>query len=132
MSDANMKVALDLNAVRVSMKDLLLASSEVHKLPPEDRDWDGRLHLMVRLFPGERLKASAVDLRLTAMSKLIKSGVLANWVLPEAGDGSTSIAEPVWMTTATAPLLLSDDKAYFDESSFIEAVLVAAPNEGRA
>lgn len=132
MSDANMKMALELNAVRVTMKDLLLASSEVHKLPPEDRDWEGRLHLMVRLFPGEGKKASAVDLRLTAMSNLVRRGVLANWVVPESADGSTRIAEPVWRTTATAPLLLSDEEPYFDESSFVEAVLAAAPNEGRA
>src|SRR5687768_15671870 len=104
MVDAKVKMAAELNAVRVSVEDLLLASAEVHKLPPEDRDWEGRLHLMVRLFPGESLKASAVDLRLTAMSRLVAAGAISHWILAESSDASTSMAEPIWKATATAPL----------------------------
>ncbi len=132
MSQAIVRIAAEVNAVRVTIDDLLLASREVHKLPPEDRDWEGRLHLMVRLFQGEPDKARAVEYRLMAMSKLLESGVLPHWVLPKAADDSVQIAEPVWATAATAPLLLGERDAYFDPQSFTDRVLALAKPDGNA
>lgn len=132
MSQAIVKITAEINAVRVTSDDLLLASREVHKLPPEDRDWEGRLHLMVRLFQGEPDKARAVEYRLLAMSRLLESGVLPHWVQPKAADGSVQIAEPVWATAATAPLMLGKRDPYFDPRSFIERVLALAEPDGNA
>jgi hypothetical protein len=39
---AIVKLAAELNAVHVTVKDLLRASEEVHKLPEGERDWEGR------------------------------------------------------------------------------------------
>ena len=69
MSNTLSNMAARLNATRVTADDLLLASSEVHKLPLEDRGWEGRLHLMARLFKGEPEKGFAIEYRLMAMSK---------------------------------------------------------------
>ncbi len=132
MTESRMKLTAELNAVRVMIEDLLLASKEVHGLPPEDRDWEGRLHLMVRLFSGEPNKALAVEHRLMAMSKLVSSGVLPHWALPESPDGATQIAEPVWLATASEPLLLAEREPFFEPSSFLHAVLSFAEPDGHA
>ena len=121
-----------LNSVRITIDDLLFVTEEVHKLPPEDRDWEGRLHLMVRLFKGEPDKAMAIEKRLVAMSTLVASGSLPHWALPEAPDGSVNIAEPVWLATATEPLLLTERDAYFEPESFLERVLSLAEPDGNA
>jgi hypothetical protein len=125
-------MASRINSARVSLEDLLLASQEVHALPPEDRNWEGRLHLMVRLFPGEPDKGLAIEYRLTAMSRLVASGALPHWAMPEQPDGSTGIAEPVLQAAAVEPLLLRKRDAYFDAESFRERVLSLAEPDGRA
>lgn len=130
MTDHLVHLTAKLNTVRVTLDDLLLATREVHKLSPEDRDWEGRLHLMVRLFKGEPNKGMAVEHRLMAMNKLITSGVLPHWALPETPDGSTQIAEPVWLATASEPLLLGEREAYFEPTSFLNRVLSLAEPDG--
>lgn len=132
MTGQLVKLAAELNAVHVSLDDLLLASREVHKLPPEDRDWEGRLHLMVHLFHGEPHKGAAVEHRLMAMSKLIDAGVLPHWALPQAPDGAVQIAEPVWLATASEPLLLTENEAYFEPTSFLQSILSLAEPDGYA
>jgi hypothetical protein len=132
MSDSTLRMTAELNAVRVTTDDLLLASREAHKLRREDRDWEGRLHLMVRLFPGEPRKAQAVEHRLLAMNKLIGSGALPHWVLPQAADGAVQIAEPVWVAAASAPLLLTEREAYFEPQPFVERVLGLVQPGGNA
>lgn len=91
------------NSVHVSAEDLLSASEEVHKLPAEDRDWEGRAHLLARLFSGEGDKAFAIETRLSAMSKLIASGSLPHWSRPMGADGAALIAKPVFIAAATEP-----------------------------
>ena len=59
----------DLNRVEVSVDDLRRAAHEVHQLAPEDRNWEGRLFAMVRVFKGEPNKGLAVEYRLVAMSR---------------------------------------------------------------
>lgn len=130
MSDHLLNLAARLNAVHITVDDLLFAVEEVHKLPPEGRDWEGRLILMARLFTGEPDKAMAVEHRLVAMNDLILAGVLPHWALPEAPDGSVQIAEPVWQATATEPLLLGEKDAYFDQASFVNHVLALAEPDG--
>lgn len=126
------KLQSDLNAVTITVADLLLASKEVHDLPKEDRDWEGRLMTMVRLFPGNPHKGLAVEHRLVAMSRILEAGVLPGWALPETPDGATFIAEPVWVATATEQLILGKHEARFNQQSFIDRVLSLAEPEGNA
>lgn len=132
MNQSLANMAAQLNATRITIDDLLLASREVHKLPPDDQGWEGRLHLMVRLFKGEPDKGLAIENRLMAMSALVASGTLPHWVLPEAPDGSVQISEPVWLAAATEPLLLKEREAYFEPKSFLERVLSLAEPDGHA
>ncbi|WP_454828840.1 hypothetical protein [Pseudoxanthomonas wuyuanensis] len=122
----------DLNAVIVTVADLRSASEAVHALLPEDRDWEGRLMAMVRLFPGNPDKGLAVEYRLVAMARMLEAGVLPGWATPEASDGSMLIAEPVWTATATEPIILGKHEARFDQRSFLTRVLSMAAPEGNA
>ena len=132
MSRSLANMAARLNAAHITIDDLLFATEEVHKLPPEDRDWEGRLHLMARLFKGEPDKGLAIEKRLAAMSALIGSGSLLHWALPEAPYDSVKIAEPVWLAAASEPLLLTERDAYFEPTSFLERVLSLAEPDGNA
>lgn len=122
----------ELNKIHITIEDLLFVSEEVHKLPEKDRDWEGRMHLMVRLFKGEPNKSMAIDYRLTAMSELIASGSLPHWALPIDDAGATNIAEPVWLAAATEPLIFKEYGAYFESTGFINRVLSLAKPEGNA
>jgi hypothetical protein len=132
MSSSNRAREARINAVHITLDDLLFASEEVHKLPPDDRDWEGRAHLMARLFSGEPDKAFAVDARLTAMARLIRAGALPGWTLPTAPDGSVQISEPVFLATATEPLILREHDASFERQSFVTRVLELAKPDGCA
>ncbi|MHB1609859.1 MAG: hypothetical protein ACYCXX_14750 [Acidiferrobacter thiooxydans] len=132
MSNTFSNVAARLNATRVTADGLLLASSEVHKLPLEDRGWEDRLHLMARLFKGEPEKGLAIEYRLMAMSTLVASGTLPHWALPEAPNGSVHIAEPVWLAAATEPVLFKEQKAFFEPKCFLKCVLSLAESDGHA
>ena len=132
MNKSLIKMTAELNSVQVTLDDLLYVTREVHSLPESDRDWEGRTHLMVRLFKGEPNKALAIEYRLSAMHKLITTGVLPNWAMPEAPVGSIQIAEPVWLATASQPLLLKEREAYFETNSYLESVLRLAKPDGNA
>jgi hypothetical protein len=121
-----------LNSARVEIEDLLLATSEVHKLPVNDRGWEARLHLMVRLFPGESDKPQAIECRIDAMNELLTSGALPGWAMPLQPDGSILVSEPVWKATASEPLLLDEHNAFFDKESFVKKVLELAEPNGHA
>jgi len=123
-----------INNAQVTVQDLLRAAAEVHKLPPNRRDWEGRLITMARLFRGEPDKALAIEYRLVAMSRMLDSGVLPGWAQPMTPDGSVSVADPVWQATATAPLEFGAEKEepFFNKESFLSQVLELAKPEGHA
>ena len=79
MNRSLLNMASKLNAARVEVEDLLLATRDVHKLPATDRDSEGRLHLMVKLFKGQPDKGLAVEYRIRAMDQLLTSGALPSW-----------------------------------------------------
>lgn len=126
------KLEKELNAVTITVEDLLLASDEVHKLPPEERNWKGRLHVMARLFHDTPSKGLSIEYRLVAMTKMIEAGALPGWAVPQVSDGSVQIAEPVWKATALEPLIFEENDAYFDQNSFLNRVLSMAKPEGNA
>lgn len=121
-----------INEVEITIDDLLDVAEEVHKLAPEDRNWEGRAFTMARMFKGQPHKAMAIDSRLTAMSEIIESGSLPGWALPKTKDGSVGVAEPVWRATAKEPLILEGNQTTFNKESFLNRVLSYAEPEGHA
>lgn len=121
-----------LNSVAVSVEDLVLASDEVHHLPPEQRNWEGRTTCVARLFEGQHYKAFAVHSRLQAMAALITSGKLPQALVDEMGDSGRMVAEPIFMAAAKEPILFTEEAPFFNAESFIEAVLRHSGVDGHA
>jgi len=121
-----------LNAVTITKEDLLRVTQEVHKLPPDKRDWKDRLKLMNQLFNGNQDKVLAIEERIVAMTALITQGKLGIWAVPDESDGAMKIAEPVWMAAASETLLFSETGAYFDAEKFLAYILTIAEPEGNS
>ncbi len=132
MDQSTANLIARLNTVDVSVDDLLLASNEIHQLPPDQRDWEGRAICTARFFKGERQKAFAVISRLEAMAKLISSGALPNGLIPEIADGGHMIARPLFLAAAKEPILFTKKEPFFNAQSFIEFVLKHTEVEGHA
>jgi hypothetical protein len=133
MDQATADLIARVNTVPVTVQDLLLASAEIHNLPIEDRDWEGRAHCLARMFKGQRDKAFAVGCRLEAMARLIESGKAPHWVLPKGpGGGERMIAEPVFLAAAKEPILFTKKKSFFEPESFIAFVLENSDVDGHA
>lgn len=131
MDQSTANLIARINTVQISADDLLLASDEMHKLSPEDRDWEGRTHVVARLFKGEHHKAFAVQSRLEALASLISAGALGRWA-PEGNDGSHLIAEPVFIAAAREPILFTEKDPFFEPTSFLAAVLSHSESDGNA
>ena len=132
MDQETANVIACLNSVAVSVEDLVLASDEVHHLPPEQRNWEGRTTCVARLFEGQHYKAFAVHSRLQAMAALIISGKLPQAFVDEMGDGGRMVAEPIFMAAAKEPILFTEEAPFFNAESFIEAVLRHSGVDGHA
>jgi len=121
-----------LNSERFTASELIEISDEVHSMPEEDRDWEGRIIFLARYYPNQRYRAMAADERLTAMAYLISSEVLPLGVMPKAPDDSYTISEAVFEAAASEPLLLRGNKPYFEPESFAKRVLEFSEIEGKA
>jgi hypothetical protein len=120
------------NAVFVTIDDMFLASAEIHKLPSEDRNWEGRMNCLTQIFRGRRDKAFVVNARLEAMARLVSAGKLPYGVLPTGVDGLNLIADPVFMAAAKVPILFIDKESYFEPEPFAVFVLENAKACGHA
>lgn len=133
MNESLMRFAAEVNAVSVTVADLLRASEEIHRLPVKERDWEGRMICLARLYKGDApRKSMAVGKRLEAMAQIITSGALPAWLLPSNEQGAINIAEPVFIAAACEPLIFSESDAYFQQTTFVDAVLRYAEPDGHA
>lgn len=114
------------NAIGVTLDDLLLATAEIQKLPVEICDGETRIRCIAPLFNWHVYKVMAVNARLEAMGKIIRSGKLQHWVLPNI------ICEVVFLAAAKEPLLFTKNESFFDPESFVAFVLENAAVDGNA
>lgn len=123
MEQTNADLLAHLNSIAVSVEDLIIASDEVHKLPPAQRNWEGQTTCVARLFKGQRYKAFAVHSRLQAMAALITSGKLHLALVAETRDGGRMVVEPIFIAAAKEPILFAETEPFFNADAFIDAVL---------
>ena len=132
ITQSDLDMIARVNSERFAASDLLALSSEVHDLPEELRDWEGRMFLLAKRFPHQPYRALAADKRLEAMSALIAANTLPLGVLPQAADGSHMVAESVFEAAAVEPLLYRGDKPFFEPESFLKRVLELSETDGKA
>src|SRR6266567_5441200 len=114
------------NAVSVTVEDLLVAAAEIQKLPLKDCNREARTHCLARMFKGQGYKAFAVGSRLEAMARVVRSGKIRRWVLPNI------VAEVVFLAAAKEPILFTNKEWSFESDSFVVFVLEHAAVDGRA
>jgi hypothetical protein len=114
------------NAVGVTVDDLLLAAAEIQKLPLETCNGETRIRCIAPLFNWQVYKVMAVNARLEAMGEIIRSVKVQHWVLPNR------IGEVVFLAAAKEPLLLANHYYFFDPESFVAFVLENAAVDGHA
>jgi hypothetical protein len=131
MDQRTVEYVARINRVDVSSDDLLSLSKEIHEMPPEQRDWEGRAICAIRLFSEQKDKALAVTWRLEALAKLISSESLPHWAKQEAEDGARMVAGSVFVAAAKEPILLSDEGPFFNPETFLNCVLEQSEVEGQ-
>ena len=125
------------NAVEISVDDLRRAVEEVQQLPPQDRDWEGRLLVLNRLFRRTPNKGIAIEYRIVALCRVLEAEevpgwALLEWPLPKASDGSIAVAEAMWRATATEHLVFGAGDPTFERTRFLERVSSFAESEASA
>jgi hypothetical protein len=109
------------NAVPVSVDDLYLAVSEVHKMAEEKCDWEGRMLTLGLIFDGDSDKSQAVDMRLTALANIVSAGVLPVETVVFEGEGA-QVAPCVWQAAAIAHFKVDEAShaAEFERQQFLD------------
>lgn len=131
----------------VTYEDLKKALLAVDGMDPEDRkDFTARSMAVMRAFglltgkenkDSRRLieKVTCVEIRLTAMARLVDSGILNKWTMDSGEEGSEFISEAVVRAAAEVPLLAGrkrSDHDHFDPEAFMAKVLEVADQGGSA
>jgi len=131
----------------VTYDDLRKALLAVDAMDPEDRtDFTARSMAVMRAFgllTGRENKDSreliekitCVEMRITAMARLVDSGILNRWTIESGEVGAEFISESVVRAAAEVPLLSGrerSDPAYFDPGAFMAKVLEKAEQGGSA
>lgn len=127
-----MDIEDQVNSQVISHLELVEATQEIHKLPEDERDFEGRTIVLIVMFTGEPIKAMAIDYRLRAMARIIESNELPGWAMPTQPDGSQLVSEPVWQAAAEEPLVFLHNEASFNKQMFLERILSRAEPEGAA
>jgi len=114
------------HAVGVTAEDLLLASAEIQKLPLETCNREARTLCLDRIFDKETYKVIAVNARLEAMARMVSSGKIRRWVLPNM------VANVVYSAAAKESILFTNNEWSFESDSFVALVLQHAGVDGHA
>ena len=114
------------NTVDVTLEDLFLASAEIQKLPLETCNREARTRCLARIFNGQTYKVIAVNARLEAMARVVRSGKIRRWVRPYM------VAKIVFLAAAKEPILFTNKEWSFESDSFVLFVLEHAAVDGHA
>lgn len=131
-----MSVLNEISETEITKDDLINASETIDGLSEDNRGFQARVFALIRLFPSEPNKVTAIEFRLSAMEKMVSSGKLPGWTFPTDEKGCSFVAEPVFSAAAALPLIktLNDPRGayHFEENSFLEFLMELTPTEGEA
>jgi hypothetical protein len=116
------------NAVSLTAEDLMLASTEIQKLPLETCNREVRTRCLAPMFKGRHGKAFVVNARLEAMAELVRAGKIPRcWILPNM------VRDSVYLAAAIEPLLFTaNNESFFEPESFVAFLLESAEVDGHA
>ena len=115
------------NAISISAEDLSLAAAGIQQLPLASCNPEARTRCLGGIFSGQNDKMLAINSRLEAMARLVRSGKIPRyWVQ------SGMVRESVFLAAAKQPLLVAQNELVFEPESFVAFLLDNAEVEGHA
>jgi hypothetical protein len=114
------------NAVSVTAEDMCLAAVRIQTKLRKGCDREARLRCLAQVFNGQEDKVAALNFRLEAMGRVVRSGMIRPWVLPNI------VRDIVFAVAAKAPLLCTGKQCHFDQGSFVASVLELSHVDGHA
>jgi hypothetical protein len=105
---------------------MCLAAVEIQTRLLKGCNREARLRCLAQVFDGQEDKVIAINFRLEAMGRVVRSGTIQPWVLPNI------VRDIVFVTAAKASLLCADKQWYFEQDSFVASVLELAHVGGHA
>jgi len=126
MDQATANLIARVNAASVTAEDMCLAAVEIQTRLFKGCSRKARIRCLAQFFACQGDKVIALNFRLEAMGRVVRSGRIRPWVLPNV------VRDIVFMTAADAPLLCSEQQWYFEEDSFVASVLERAHVDGHA
>jgi hypothetical protein len=114
------------NATSVTIEEMCLAAVEIQTRLLKGCNRDARLRCLDQVFDGQEDKVVALNFRLEAMGRVVKSGKIRPWVLPNI------VRDIVFVAAVNAPLLCVEKQWYFEQDTFVASLLDLAHVDGHA
>lgn len=131
-SPSDMKMLDELNAIRLTQKDVLRVVKRAAKEHVKGGDnTDLAICTSVIVFEKHPEKGKAVYFRLQALARLMKQDSLKGWTITGAEEDGTFANGAVFAAAAEQPLMLVDGDVSFERESFLKRVLELAESQGR-
>jgi hypothetical protein len=132
MDEGSMKVLERVNRTSVTKNDILQFITELANREADDRDFEGRTILLIRLQRGNPDKVLSIEFRMEALAQLFGGAEPKAWTLPPLPDGAIPTAEPVFAAAAEQPLIEVDGRPAFERDTFFAKVLELAAVAGHS
>jgi len=107
-----------MNSAKIAGSELMQFAEEVHRLKPEDLDFEGRTITAIKLFGGSD-RAMSACFRMEALAKIISEGRLPGWTKP-GESGSTMTHTALFEAAGQVPLRLVNERFEFSRSALLK------------
>jgi hypothetical protein len=114
------------NATSITVEDMCLAAVEIQTRLLKGCNREARLRCLAQAFAGQEDKVIALNFRLEAMGRVVRSGKIRPWVLPNI------VRDIVFAAATTALLFCTENQWYFEQDAFVASVLEVAHIDGHA
>lgn len=110
----------DLNCVRVSVDEIIVAAMTLFSLEGDARLQDNRVKVLAHTLGIDAFKAAALDWRIVGLSALIEEGVLPAWTTAVCpATGTIQVERALWHAAAFEPLFVVNGFPSFDCQSLL-------------
>ena len=110
----------------MSREEVIAFVTEVAKLSPEDRGFEGHAITVIRVLEGKPGKALSIVFRMEALARLIDQGLLLGWCRePDSPEDSWRVRLPIFAAAGVTPVFLDENgKVAFDKDELLKATFI--------
>ena len=121
----------EINDNPLSREEVIAFVTEVAKLSPEDRDFEGHAITAIRVLERKPGKALSIVFRMEALVRLIDQGLLPGWCRePDSPEDPWSVRLPIFAAAGVTPVFLDENgKVAFDKDELLKATFIQGKEE---